>query len=203
VRGEREMQASGIRDSESEHRSERNCRWRTGSVSGRRGKNPRGRRMDPPWEQGTRMRSALSRSHSFLLPFYRATIDSRISICTNSGKMIFLWWSPLFLHRRKNRKMAFTTEKSAGGWVRAAGRGQREDRWRHGNGSKAPVSIFLTPDPWPLTPIQAGSAVRAACEAGVSMRILWMRRLSASSTVNRSCRQVRTSRFLGTWPSLA
>ena len=60
---------------------------------------------DPPWKPGTRMRSALSRSHSFLVPFYRATFDSRRSICTNSAKMIFLWWSPLFLRRRKNRKI--------------------------------------------------------------------------------------------------
>jgi hypothetical protein len=50
------------------------------------------------------MQSALSRFHSFLTPFYRATFDSRISIGTNSAKMIFLWWQALFYAAEKPEK---------------------------------------------------------------------------------------------------
>jgi hypothetical protein len=61
------------------------------------------------------MRSALSRSHSFLVPFYPATFDSRRSICTNSAKMIFLWWPPLFYYRRKTRKFPCEPERNRRG----------------------------------------------------------------------------------------
>ena len=56
----------------------------------------------------------LSRSHSFLLVFYRAGVDSRRSICTNSAGMIFLWCRPPFLRRRKNRKIAPLEKNRAG-----------------------------------------------------------------------------------------
>jgi hypothetical protein len=108
---------------------------------------PQGRRTGP----SVRARNAnavepSSRSHSFLVLFYRAGVDSRRSICANSARMIFLGWRALFLKRpEKHRKI-----KKPG----PEGRDQAL-----GGGRVARVRTFLRPNP-PLGPQKATSRQR-------------------------------------------
>jgi hypothetical protein len=95
-------------------------------------RNPQGRRMDPPWKQGARMQSALSRFHSFLALVYPAVFHSRRSIRTNSARMIFLGCGPFLIAPQIIQKNG---EQGLGARARQA--------------AYPPPVFALIPEPWP------------------------------------------------------